>query len=152
MAGMFERLPPTTFRRSFRTGRALKSSPPPTTFRRSFRTSRALKSSPPLIALLLLASLPVAAASPSAKRNYGVSGFDRVRLDEVNWLAAPIGSGGRCEVQLRYRSRAIPATVTDAIEASVGLRLDRPARAVAPGQSGVLYDPAGRVLGGGVIS
>jgi tRNA-specific 2-thiouridylase len=79
-------------------------------------------------------------------------GRDRVRLDEVNWLAAPIGSGGRCEVQLRYRSRAIPATVTDAIEASVGLRLDRPARAVAPGQSGVLYDPAGRVLGGGVIS
>jgi tRNA-specific 2-thiouridylase len=79
-------------------------------------------------------------------------GRDRVRLDEVNWLAAPIGSGGRCEVQLRYRSRAIPATVTDAIEASVGLLLDRPARAVAPGQSGVLYDPAGRVLGGGVIS
>ena len=35
----------------------------------------------PLIALLLLASLPVAAASPTAKRNYGVSGFDRVRVD-----------------------------------------------------------------------
>ncbi len=35
----------------------------------------------PLIALLLLASLPVAAASPTAKRNFGVSGFDRVRVD-----------------------------------------------------------------------
>ena len=35
----------------------------------------------PLLALLALASLPVAAATPAAERNYSVSGFDRVRID-----------------------------------------------------------------------
>jgi tRNA-specific 2-thiouridylase len=74
-----------------------------------------------------------------------------VRLDEVNWLAEPRAVGARCEVQIRYRSRAIPATVTAADGAGVTLTLDTPARAVTPGQSGVLYEGA-RVLGGGVIS
>jgi tRNA U34 2-thiouridine synthase MnmA/TrmU len=31
------------------------------------------------------------------------------------------------------------------------LRLLEPARAITPGQSGVLYGPADRLLGGGVI-
>ena len=35
----------------------------------------------PIIALLALASLPVAAATPTAQRNYSVSGFDRIRID-----------------------------------------------------------------------
>ena len=35
----------------------------------------------PLLALLVLASLPVAAATPAAERTYSVSGFDRVRID-----------------------------------------------------------------------
>ena len=35
----------------------------------------------PLLALLALASLPVAAATPAAERTYSVSGFDRVRID-----------------------------------------------------------------------
>jgi len=35
----------------------------------------------PLLALLALASLPVAAATPAAERIYSVSGFDRVRID-----------------------------------------------------------------------
>jgi len=79
-------------------------------------------------------------------------GRDRVRLDELNWLGEPLGPGARCEVQLRYRSRAIAATVVEAETGSLQLRLDQSARAVAPGQSGVLYGPEGRVLGGGVIS
>jgi hypothetical protein len=35
----------------------------------------------PLLALLALASLPVAAATPASERTYSVSGFDRVRID-----------------------------------------------------------------------
>jgi tRNA-specific 2-thiouridylase len=75
-----------------------------------------------------------------------------VRLDELNWLAEPLREGDRCDVQLRYRSRAIPATVTRVSHETIDLRLDSPARAVAPGQSGVLYGGDGQVFGGGVIS
>ncbi len=35
----------------------------------------------PIIALLALASLPVAAATPTTQRNYSVNGFDRIRID-----------------------------------------------------------------------
>jgi tRNA-specific 2-thiouridylase len=79
-------------------------------------------------------------------------GRDCVRLEELNWLAEALPAGSRCEVQLRYRSPAIPATIAALDAGSMELRLDRRARAVAPGQSGVLYAPEGRVLGGGVIS
>lgn len=73
-----------------------------------------------------------------------------VRVEELNWLADPLGPGDPCLVQIRYRSAAVPATVSDASGNGLTLALDRPARAVTPGQSGVLYDGA-RVLGGGVI-
>ncbi|HEX2450791.1 MAG TPA: tRNA 2-thiouridine(34) synthase MnmA [Gemmatimonadales bacterium] len=82
----------------------------------------------------------------------GELGRDEVRLDELNWLAEPLDPGARCDVQLRYRSRAIRATVAQADGGRLALRLDSPARAVAPGQSGVLYGPEGRVLGGGIIA
>jgi tRNA-uridine 2-sulfurtransferase len=74
------------------------------------------------------------------------------RLEELNWLAEPLGPGDRCEVQIRYRARAIPATVTAAGPDSLSLTSDLPLRAVTPGQSGVLYTAEGRVLGGGVIA
>jgi tRNA U34 2-thiouridine synthase MnmA/TrmU len=35
---------------------------------------------------------------------------------------------------------------------TIGLVLETAVRAITPGQSGVLFDPADRVLGGGVIS
>ena len=72
-------------------------------------------------------------------------------LEEVNWLADPLRPGARCEVQLRYRARAVPAEVEAAGPDSIALRLLAPVRAIAPGQSGVLYGNAGRVLGGGRI-
>ena len=76
----------------------------------------------------------------------------RVRLEELNWLADPLGPGDACEVQLRYRSRAVRATVRDHAGPSLDLALESPVRAIAPGQSGVLYGAGGRVLGGGVIA
>ena len=79
-------------------------------------------------------------------------GSHRVRLEELNWLAEPLGEGDRCEVQIRYRAAAVSATVVAALPGEIILESDTPLRAVTPGQSGVLYDAGGRVLGGGVIS
>lgn len=75
----------------------------------------------------------------------------RVRLDELNWLADPLTMGDGCEVQIRHRARAVPATVVAGVDDSLDLALASPVRAITPGQSGVLYASDGRVLGGGVI-
>ena len=74
-----------------------------------------------------------------------------VVLEEINWLAPALEVGSRCEVQVRYRSTAIPAAVASIGPDRLTLALDTPARAITPGQSGVLYD-GDRVLGGGVIA
>jgi tRNA-specific 2-thiouridylase len=74
-----------------------------------------------------------------------------VDLEEVNWLADPLEPGDRCEVQIRYRARGAPAVVLERESDRLALALESPVRAITPGQSGVLYGPGGRVLGGGVI-
>jgi tRNA-specific 2-thiouridylase len=79
-------------------------------------------------------------------------GSHNVRIEELNWLADPLQSGDRCQVQIRYRARAVPATVTTTTAGSLTLISDEPLRAVSPGQSGVLYSAQDQVLGGGVIS
>jgi tRNA-specific 2-thiouridylase len=78
-------------------------------------------------------------------------GGRRVDLEELNWLGEPLEAGAACTVQLRYRAAAVPATVL-AAGAVLQLALGEPVRAITPGQSGVLYGPGGRVLGGGVIA
>jgi tRNA-uridine 2-sulfurtransferase len=75
----------------------------------------------------------------------------RVSLEELNWLAPVLEPGDTCDVQIRYRARAVPATVVERGDDSVVLALMTPVRAITPGQSGVLYGLEGRVLGGGVI-
>jgi tRNA-specific 2-thiouridylase len=79
-------------------------------------------------------------------------GGHRTRLEELNWLAEPLEPGDSCEVQLRYRARAVEATIIGADAGAVDLALASPVRAITPGQSGVLYARDGRVLGGGVIA
>ncbi len=74
-----------------------------------------------------------------------------VMLEELNWLAQPLAVGDECLVQVRYRSRAVPATVREASALSLELELHTPARAITPGQSGVLYGTDDQLLGGGVI-
>jgi tRNA-specific 2-thiouridylase len=74
-----------------------------------------------------------------------------VSVDALNWLADPLRPGDHCEVQIRYRSKAINAVVSETSDAAVRLTLDTPARAVAPGQSAVLYRGE-QVLGGGNIA
>lgn len=90
------------------------------------------------------------------RREVVVGGLDdlagaSLRLDELNWLAEPRQPGDTCEVQIRHRARAVPATVLEHEHGSLTLALAVPVRAITPGQSGVLYGPGGRVLGGGVI-
>ena len=73
-----------------------------------------------------------------------------VSLDETNWLSRPLDEGDQCEIQIRYRSRAIPATVVAVAGDRLTLALATPGRAITPGQSGVLYQ-GDQLLGGGVI-
>jgi tRNA-specific 2-thiouridylase len=75
----------------------------------------------------------------------------QVELGEINWLGPALAPGDHCEIQIRYRSRAIPATVVAADDDHLTLALATPGRAITPGQSGVLYRGE-HMLGGGVIS
>ena len=74
------------------------------------------------------------------------AGRRRVRLRDVNWLAAP--QPRQCEVKLRARAAPVAATVHLEAEAWI-VDLETPALP-SPGQACVLYEGA-RVLGGGVI-
>jgi tRNA-specific 2-thiouridylase len=74
-----------------------------------------------------------------------------VELEELNWLDEPLRPGDHCEVQVRHRAAAVPAEITAVDDDHAALRLREPARAVAPGQSGVLYR-GDLVLGGGIIA
>jgi tRNA-specific 2-thiouridylase len=73
-----------------------------------------------------------------------------VTLETVNWLSDPLTPGDPCEVQVRYRARAVPARVRACDAGVVTLDLAEPVRAITGGQSGVLYD-GDRLLGGGLI-
>ncbi len=75
-----------------------------------------------------------------------------VCLEEMNWLVDPLPAGTACEIQIRYRSRAVPGRIRSTDGATVTVDLDLAARAITPGQSGVLYTATGQVLGGGVIA
>ena len=75
-----------------------------------------------------------------------------VSLEEVNWIAEPLHPGDDVWVQCRYRAKAVPGMVRAHEPAALRLQLLEPVRAIAPGQSGVLYDADGRLLGGGVIA
>ena len=74
------------------------------------------------------------------------SGTDRLAVRDVNWLIDRPPNSLRCQVQLRARETARPAT----IEQHGVVRLDEPALP-APGQACVFYDGS-RILGGGFIS
>ena len=75
---------------------------------------------------------------------------DDVVLGDLNWLTTPPSAGDRVEIQVRHRAPAVPATVVRVDDERVELRLDRPARAITPGQSGVLFR-GDVLLGGGRI-
>ncbi len=79
-------------------------------------------------------------------------GTRRLIADQVNWIADPRepGDSFRCEVQFRYNSTSVPATVTMQDGNRFEAVFDEPGFGVAPGQAAVCYS-GDRVLGGGWI-
>ena len=75
---------------------------------------------------------------------------DELTADQANWLVDPPSEPFRCEVKIRYRSPALPATVEPLDETRFRVRFDSPSCGVAPGQAVVCYR-GDRVLGGGWI-
>lgn len=76
-----------------------------------------------------------------------------VHASEANWLAGEIPAEGR-EVFVRIRHRATPVsgTVLHADARDFAVALHEPAYAISAGQSVVLYDADGIVIGGGIIA
>jgi tRNA-specific 2-thiouridylase len=69
----------------------------------------------------------------------------------VNWLRdAPPGEPVPCQVKIRYRHAAAPATVTALPGHGARVEFAEPQSAITPGQAAVFYDGS-RVLGGGWI-
>ena len=74
------------------------------------------------------------------------------RVNRVNWVSiAPPAGPIQAEVQIRYRSRGVKATIVPLDEARVKIIFDEPQFGVTPGQAAVWYEGSGRVLGGGII-
>lgn len=74
-----------------------------------------------------------------------------VAVGELSWLAPPPAPGDAVRVQVRHRAPAVDARVEAVEDGVVLLALDRPQRAVTPGQSAVIFRGE-VVLGGGRIA
>jgi tRNA-specific 2-thiouridylase len=70
--------------------------------------------------------------------------------NRANWLIDPPQAPLHCAVQIRYNSKAVPATVTPLDAGRFHVIFDEPRHGVAPGQAAVCYKHD-RVLGGGWI-
>jgi tRNA-uridine 2-sulfurtransferase len=69
------------------------------------------------------------------------------KITHQNWFIARPRGTIKVNVQIRYRTPAVPATLLP----SGVLRFARPVRAIAPGQSAVLYR-RNQVIGGGILT
>lgn len=69
---------------------------------------------------------------------------------EVSWLIEPPETPIDAEVKIRYRSRAVSATVSPLDERRVHIQFSEPRHGVSPGQAAVFY-AGDRLLGGGWI-
>ncbi|MDP6380303.1 MAG: tRNA 2-thiouridine(34) synthase MnmA [Phycisphaerae bacterium] len=76
--------------------------------------------------------------------------FAGLAASGVNWLASLPGGPMHGEVQIRYRHKPVPATISPDGPDSVRVEFDEPQSAPAPGQAVVFYD-GDCVLGGGWI-
>ena len=77
-------------------------------------------------------------------------GRSELTASETNWLVEPTSDQFSCLAQIRYNSRAHPATATVHPDDRIAIQFDEPQNGVAPGQAVVCYD-GDRVLGGGWI-
>jgi tRNA-specific 2-thiouridylase len=70
--------------------------------------------------------------------------------EHVNWVDRAPDAPVRCDVKIRYRTPATPATVTPLPGGRAHVAFDAPQRAITPGQAAVFYTGE-EVLGGGAI-
>ncbi len=76
---------------------------------------------------------------------------DSFSVEQMHWIdPGDAGAAGACAVKTRYRQSDLPACCRR-IAMSGGSQLQRPARAVTPGQYAVFYQGE-RCLGGGIIA
>jgi tRNA-specific 2-thiouridylase len=72
-------------------------------------------------------------------------------IHDVHWTRGiPLESGAPVQVQVRYRQQPVAAVVDQVEESRIHLAFSESVKAVAPGQSAVLYEGE-ECLGGGVI-
>lgn len=71
-------------------------------------------------------------------------------VHDLSWQLGAPPEGEEMEVQIRYRSRAVPCRIEPTGEGSCRVIPELPLRAVTPGQAAVFYRGS-RLLGGGVI-
>ena len=71
-------------------------------------------------------------------------------IGELNWLTDQPPAGARVGVQIRHRAPAAEATVETLDQERIALTFSTPQRAIAPGQSAVIFSDE-VVLGGGRI-
>lgn len=74
-----------------------------------------------------------------------------LEVNEMNWLGRLPAEGETVSVQIRHRAPAADAIVVRAEEERLALRFEAPQRAVAPGQSAVVFSGE-LVMGGGRIA
>jgi tRNA-specific 2-thiouridylase len=71
-------------------------------------------------------------------------------MEGMNWLEPPVAQEFEAQVQVRYRSPAIPSVVSLAENNPCQVRFNEPHPGVAPGQAAVIYRGE-KLLGGGWI-
>ena len=72
------------------------------------------------------------------------------RVRDINWIAGGPEGPFRADTRIRYRHRAVAATVSPDGPDGARVRFDQPQAAVTPGQGAVFYR-GDEVLGGGWI-
>jgi tRNA-specific 2-thiouridylase len=78
-------------------------------------------------------------------------GLKAFRTGPISWVAgAPPANDVEVEVQIRYRSRAVPAAIDVLPDGGATVLMETPLRDVTPGQAAVFYHHD-RCLGNGLI-
>ena len=106
----------------------------------------------------IAAERPLYVIRIDAERNALVVGFEdetysgELSADQANWFIDPPAAPFECEVKIRYNQRPVPCRVIpDADGPAFHVRFRDRIRAIAPGQSAVLYDDE-YVIGSGIIA
>lgn len=73
----------------------------------------------------------------------------QIRLADVHWINDPLHSGDTCQIRVRHRAKLVDAVV-DVDSDYIVIKPSESERAIAPGQSIVLYKGE-ECLGGGIV-